>query len=96
MKKVVLSRTGRLFSFTTVRVRPPYFIGEVPYLLGIVEMPEGERIRTLLTECDQDTLEIGMEMELVIEKAGRVTQPIGKVDAGTDVLGWKFRPRRRR
>lgn len=95
MKKVPLSRVGKLFSFTTVRVKPPHFIGEVPYLVGVVELPEGERIKTLLTECDQSALEIGMEMELVVEPVGKLNAPIGNIEADAEVLGWKFRPLRR-
>ena len=95
MEKVTLSRVGKLFSFTTVRVKPPHFIGEVPYLVGVVELPEGERIKTLLTGCDQSELEIGMEMELVIERVGKLKAPIGNIDAGTQVSGWKFRPLRK-
>jgi len=95
MEKILLSRIGKLFSFTTVRVKPPHFIGEVPYLVGVVELPEGERIKTLLTECDQGVLEIGMEMELVIESVGRLKAPMGKIEAGTEVSGWKFRPLRK-
>ena len=96
MEEVALSPTGRLYSFTTIRVKPPHFIGQVPYLVGVVELPEGERIRTLLTDCDQDSLEIGMDMELVIESAGKIAEPFGKIESGTELLGWKFRPVGRR
>ena len=92
MKEVPLSRRGTLYSFTTIRVRPPYFVGEVPYLVGVVELPEGERIRTLLSHCDQSCLKIGMEMELSIEVVGKSNKPIGKIEVGTEVLGWTFRP----
>lgn len=95
MEEVSLSRTGTLYSFTTIRVRPPHFIGEVPYVVGVVELPEGERIRTLLSHCDQSSLEIGMEMELSIEVVGKANKPIGKIEVGTEVLGWTFRPLRR-
>jgi uncharacterized OB-fold protein len=95
MEKIPLSRVGKLFSFTTVRVKPPHFIGAVPYLVGVVELPEGERIKTLLTGCEQGELEIGMEMELVIERVGKLKAPIGNIDAETEVSGWKFRPVRK-
>jgi len=95
MERVSLNQTGKLYSFTTIRVKPPHFLGDVPYLMGVVELPEGERIRALLTECDQGSLEIGMDMELVIESVGKTTKPVGKIDVGTEVLGWKFRPRRK-
>ncbi|MCJ7791026.1 MAG: OB-fold domain-containing protein [Dehalococcoidia bacterium] len=94
MEGVALSRIGKLYSFTTVRIKPPHFIGQPPYLVGVVELPEGERIRTLLTECDKDSLKIGMEMELVIERIGTSTEVIGKIEVGTELLGWKFRPLR--
>lgn len=96
MEEIALSRTGILYSFTTIKVKPPHFIGQVPYIVGVVELPEGERIRTLLTDCDQDSLEIGMEMELVIEVVGKAAKPLGKIEVGTEVVGWKFRPLRRR
>lgn len=96
MEEIALSQTGRLYSFTTIKVKPPHFIGEVPYIVGVVELPEGERIRTLLTDCDQASLEIGMDMELVIEIVGKTNKPLGKIEVGTDVTGWKFRPLRRR
>lgn len=96
MEEVGLSRIGRLYAFTTIRVKPPHFIGEVPYLTGVVELPEGERIKTLLTECEQDSLEIGMEMELVVESVGKTSEPIGKIKVGTEVLGWRFRPLRKK
>jgi uncharacterized protein len=95
LEEVQLSRTGKLYSFTTIRVRPPHYIGEVPYAVGVVELPEGERIRTLLSHCDQSCLEIGVEMELSIEVVGKANKPIGKIEVGTEVLGWTFRPLRR-
>ena len=95
MEAIPLSRIGKLYSFTLVRVKPPHFIGEAPYLVGTVELPEGERVKTLLTGCRQDELKIGIEMELVIESVGKLKAPIGNMDAGTEVLGWKFRPLRR-
>ncbi len=95
MEPVNLSRTGKLVSFTTVRVNPPHFIGPLPYLVGVVELPEGERIRTLLTDCTQESLKIGMAMELVIESVGKSYEAIGKIEAETEVVGWKFRPVKR-
>ena len=95
MEEIAIGQTGKLYSFTTIRVKPPHFIGEVPYIVGVVELPEGERIRALLTDCEQDSLELGMEMQLVIEAVGKTTKPLGKIGVGTEVLGWKFKPLRR-
>ena len=95
MLEIPLSRTGKLYSFTTIRVRPPHYIGEVPYVVGVVELSEGERIRTLLSHCDQSSLRIGMDMELSIEVIGTANKPLGKIEVGTEVVGWTFRPLRR-
>jgi len=53
--------------------------------MGFVELPEGVRVQTLFTGCDPDSLEIGMDVELVIEK-------LFEDQEGHDVITYKFRP----
>ena len=96
MEEINFRRIGKLYGFTTVRVKPPHCIIPVPYMTGIVELDGGERIRTLLTDCDQSSLEIGMEMELVIESIGKAVEAIGEIKIGDEILGWKFRHVRRK
>lgn len=89
MEELVLSRIGKLYSFTVVRKTPPGSLTKAPYFVGTVELPEGERINTLLTNCDPDnpdSLKIGDEMELVVDVIGKDEV------SGQEVLGWKFRP----
>ena len=85
LEEITLSPKGKLLSHTTVRQAPPGYLGETPYILGKVELPEGEHILTQIDECNEDNLEIGMEMELVVDS-------IGKDAAGNEVLMYKFRP----
>jgi len=87
LESVPLSRTGTLYSFTSLDRRPPGYFGEVPYIFGVVELPEGERICTHFTDCDIESLRIGMDMELVLGI-------VGKDPEGNELLGWKFRPLR--
>ena len=50
LEAVELSKRGVLYSYTVVRVPPQGWPGEVPYVLGQVELPEGPRFwRRLLT-----------------------------------------------
>ena len=49
-----LSRTGTVFSFTVVRSRPPNYHGPVPYGLGLVELPEGLLVTSMLLADDYD------------------------------------------
>jgi uncharacterized OB-fold protein len=73
---VRLGRRGRLWSWTIQRFPPPSppYIGPaeretfVPFGVGYVELPEGIRVEGRLTENDPAKLEIGMEMELVLQK----------------------------
>jgi uncharacterized OB-fold protein len=63
---VELSGTGRLWSWTTVTTAPPGYAGEVPYGFGVVELPEGIRVVTRLTEADPARLSAGQPMDLVL------------------------------
>jgi uncharacterized OB-fold protein len=85
MEEVSLGPKGKLDSFAVVRQAPPGFIA--PYMLGIVRLPEGPEVFTLITGCEvSDTaLTIGQEMELIIDR-------IRDDDEGNEIIGWKFRP----
>ena len=85
LEEVALSRKAELYAFADVRVRLPDAKSPPPYLAGIVELPEGERIRTLLTGADAASLKIGDKMELVIDV-------VYEDESGREVLGWKFKP----
>ena len=47
---VELSHQGTLWAWTAVTAPPPGYRGEVPYGIGVVELPEGLRVITRLTE----------------------------------------------
>ena len=88
LEEVALSRRATLNSFTTIGVKLADAKTGPPYFVGIVELPEGERIRTLLTDGDSASLKIGDEMELVIDV-------VYEDESGREVLGWKFKPVRK-
>ena len=72
---VRLSRRGTLWTWTVQRFPPPVppYAGSPdretyrPFGVGYVELPEGIRVEGRLTESDPEKLEIGMQMELVLE-----------------------------
>lgn len=92
-EEVLLSRRGRLWSWTIQRFPPPVppYIGPadresfVPFGVGYVELPEGIRVEGRLTENDPARLEIGMEMELGVEK-------FLEDENGDELLTFAFRP----
>ena len=72
-EEVRLARRGTLWTWTIQRFPPPPpFLGDTahftPYGVGYIELPEGVRVESRLTTADPEALEIGMEMELVLEK----------------------------
>jgi uncharacterized OB-fold protein len=80
-----LSRRGTLWAWTAVTAPPPGYLGEVPYGMGVVELPEGIRVITRLTEPDPGALAAGQPMEL------RVV-PLHRTPEGDDVITFAFAP----
>ena len=87
MEEMPLSRRGKLYTYTVIANRPagdykgpdPF----VPFGIGLVELPEGCRIVAPLTI--NENIEIGMELELVIDKL------YDDAD-GNEVMAFKFKP----
>jgi len=56
---------GRLYSWTVCHVAfDPAFAGEVPYVVGVVELPEGARILARIEEVEVDALRDGLPLEV--------------------------------
>jgi len=83
IEEVKLSRKGKLFAYTIIYVGP--LMDRVPYALGYIELPEGVKIFSLLTENDPNKLKIGMDMILT---TGEIKSPI---DGGTKIV-YMFAP----
>jgi uncharacterized OB-fold protein len=85
MEEVKLGQYGTLETFAVMRVGTSDF--PPPYIMGYVKMKEGVSVFALITGCEarDDTLELGEEMELVVERVKTDTQ-------GNNLIGWKFSP----
>jgi len=88
VEDVHLGPHGVLWSFTIQHYKPPapmrFDDPFVPYGIGLVDLPEGLRVLTMMSAPDPAALKIGMPMELVIE-------PLYHDDHGNAVTTWKFR-----
>ena len=80
-----LSRRGTLWAWTAVTAPPPGYRGEVPFGVGVVELPEAVRVITRLTVADPAALSSGQVMELRIV-------PLHRDEAGNDVVTYAFAP----
>ena len=84
-RETLVGPDGLLRLCTVVANRPPGYRGPLPYGFGVVELREGLRVITRLTESDPARLRPGLAMTLVIE-------PLFTDDDGTQVLAYAFAP----
>jgi uncharacterized OB-fold protein len=80
-----LSGHGVLWAYTAVTAAPPGYRGEVPFGFGVVELPEGVRVITRLTEADPSRLAPGQAMELTVVS-------LHTDDDGNEVRTYAFAP----
>lgn len=85
LKEVPLSKRGRLHSYALSVMGP---LGmKTPYVIGFIDLPEGIKLFSILTDCEpwKEVLRIGMEMEMIIRS-------INKDKNGTEIQSYQFRP----
>lgn len=95
LEDVELSTTGRLWSYTDANYQPPepyvpVTDPHVPFCIAAVEL-EPERLVVMgqvTAGITVDDLQVGMEMELVVDTLYRETEG----DDTTEYLIWKWRP----
>lgn len=85
VETVELSERGVLWAWTAVTVAPPGYRGEVPYGFGVVELPEGLRLVTRLTEADPSRWDAGDPVVVVADELYRD-------ESGDTVVTWAFAP----
>lgn len=75
---------GHVYTWTTVeRPMHPAFAGDAPYAVVVVEMDEGVRLASTVTNCAPEDLAIGMPVRVVFDASGDVTLPrFERVSAG--------------
>ena len=77
---------GKLYTYTTIYQAPDRFDHIAPYMVGLVDLEEGQRITAQLTDVRPENVEIGMNLEMVIRQIYE-DGPKGPI-----LYGYKFRP----
>ena len=90
VEEIFFPRTGKLISYIVQNYQPPppYRAPDpfVPFGIAQVRLPEGLKVNgQVASSCNLESLRIGMEMELVVEK-------LYEDEQGNDIMGWKFKP----
>jgi uncharacterized OB-fold protein len=83
LEAIPLSSRGKLYTYTIIGYPPPGL--PAPYMIGYVDLPEGVRVFSIITDWDQKNLKVGTDVELTIGKF--------KDDKdGNEILTHKFSP----
>ncbi len=61
---IKLPDTGKLVSYTVIRVAPSMFTDQAPYALGIAELENGTRLLAQIADCDVENIKVGMEIRI--------------------------------
>lgn len=82
MEDIIMSRRGRLYSYTIGRMASTHF--QPPYVVGLIDLPEGVRVFAPLKVKEDQPIKIGMEVELVIDELWK--------EDDKSIIGYKFKP----
>lgn len=81
-----LPEVGRVITYTVLHEAPSGFEYSLPYIIAVVELENGTRVLSQITDCPPDKVHVGMKVEAVFR---RVTTD---GDSGIILYGTKFRP----
>ncbi|MHA1754144.1 MAG: Zn-ribbon domain-containing OB-fold protein, partial [Candidatus Odinarchaeia archaeon] len=83
---IPLPRKGKVVTYTVVHNAPQNYKVYVPYIVALIELENGVRVTSQLTDCDPDKIKIGTPVEAVIRRL------YTDGENGLIHYGYKFRP----
>ncbi len=72
-EELYLERRAKVITKTVINVSPDEFMMEAPYVMAVVESPEGARFTAQIVDCEPADVKPGTEVELefrLIRKEG--------------------------
>ncbi|MFH1017631.1 MAG: Zn-ribbon domain-containing OB-fold protein [Pseudomonadota bacterium] len=78
-----MRRTGKILTWTIIRVPPGPFKDQTPYALAVVEMDDGPRVTTQIADWREGEFQIGQRVQLEFR---RITQ-----DGAGGVINYGFK-----
>ncbi|MCU0799535.1 MAG: Zn-ribbon domain-containing OB-fold protein [Candidatus Thermoplasmatota archaeon] len=84
MKKFYFNGNGKIITYTIIHEGSLQYRNQVPYLLAIIELEEGDKVLGQIVDCEASDLAMGKKVEMVFRKLGEQ----GK--SGTIQYGYKF------
>ncbi len=86
-EKVVLPETGKVATYTVIRVAPAQWGDMSPYAIAVVEMTDGTKVMGQMTDVDVEEVKIGMDVRVEFRRV--------QTEGSHGVLsyGYKFVPK---
>jgi len=86
-EKVILPETGKVMTFTVVRVAPAQWGDMSPYAVAVVDLTDGTRLMGQMTDVNVEEVKIGMEVRIEFRRV--------QTEGSHGVLsyGYKFVPK---
>jgi len=69
-----LGLSGKIISWSLIRVPPDGFSDQAPYPIAIVELENGSRILSQVVDWERDVLKIGQKVKTVVRRTIEATQ----------------------
>ncbi|HSX18798.1 MAG TPA: OB-fold domain-containing protein, partial [Candidatus Saccharimonadales bacterium] len=66
----LLSKTGKLVTFSTIYSAPEGFEHQVPYHVGIVKLEDSEAITCQIVDIQKENLKIGLKVQTTVRRIG--------------------------
>lgn len=80
-----LKGSGKIVSYTTIRVPPAGFEKQTPLVIAIVELDEGPRITAQIVDCCLEEVQIGQKVASCFRRISE------DGDTGAIYYGYKFK-----
>jgi len=74
---VPIDGSGTVWTYTVIeRHRMPAFNALVPYVVALIELPQGIKVLANVINCDPDSISIGTRVHLTFVDAGEIRIPM--------------------
>ncbi len=81
--KKILNRYGVIVSWTSIKIAPPAFQEEAPYLVVLVKLDDDEMVYGQLSGLSIENIFIGQRVKSVLRRSGKV--------GDEDVINYSFK-----
>ena len=85
MERFLFSGAGKVVTYTIVHDPIINYADQVPYILAVIALEEGDLVLGQIVDCEPDRVDIGMDVEMVFRRLS------AEGASGTIQYGFKFR-----